>query len=424
MPDRAGKADRVPTRDENWEQFLERTDYEKCERPRAARFDLDGIRELLNKLGNPQDKYKSFHIAGSKGKGSVAHFIERGLRARGELTGLYTSPHITSWGERISVNGQEVPHRLLAAAMTRVLMHSTKGLTFFDLITATAFCVYEMMGCTTVVIETGLGGRSDSTNVLSHPSACIVTSIELEHTDVLGDDLLQIAAEKAGIFKKDAAIWSGVSLLHPAQSVLTNAAEQVGQTLRKIRVRPRSSDFPYPQEHMWTNYTLAMDVVKNYYHDRSESDALLPEPFSLAADQFGIPGHYEGRQLEDGRTVVFDTAHSIESLRAVIEAFHNDYPFMSRGVVFALRDDKNFSVMADSLRDLIHADGCGSTRWFATRAGEHPRSADPADLAQAFGAKELDCVGFPDGPDVLLVTGSTYLVGALRPQTSALAQPF
>jgi len=212
---------------ERWSQVLAHTDYEKCERARGEDLNLKGIEWLLTAVRHPERKQPLFHVAGSKGKGTVAHFLERGLRMMGKKTMLYTSPHLSDWRERICINGEPASDDIWARSLESVLRFVTPSCTFFDIMTAAA-CVTSEQVSTASVYETGLGGRFDSTNAMIGKNVCVVTSIELEHTDVLGNDILQIAREKAAIFKEGATCWSGLPLLHPAQPILEEAAAKVG----------------------------------------------------------------------------------------------------------------------------------------------------------------------------------------------------
>ncbi len=173
-------------------------------------FKLDRMRALCERLGDPQGAYRSIHVAGSKGKGSVSMMMARILQASGRRVGLYTSPHLLRWKERMSLAGDEMPEEPVLEAASEVL-NLVEGKeasdfpgdelpTYFELTTLIAFCAFRRVGCDYAVIETGLGGRLDSTNVIE-PAACAITPIELEHTEWLGDTIELIAAEKAGIIK-------------------------------------------------------------------------------------------------------------------------------------------------------------------------------------------------------------------------------
>jgi dihydrofolate synthase/folylpolyglutamate synthase len=174
----------------------------------TARLGLGPVRRLLARLGSPEEELRVIHVAGSKGKGSTALFAEAMLGAAGERVGTFTSPHLERWTERVRLDGREVDGACLAAAIERVRPHvealrrsgEGEAPTFFDATTAAALVCFREAGVDRVVLEVGLGGRLDSTNVVRPQVACI-TSVELEHTDRLGSTLGAIAAEKAGILK-------------------------------------------------------------------------------------------------------------------------------------------------------------------------------------------------------------------------------
>ena len=161
---------------------------------------LDRIRRLLSRLGDPQKELKFVHIAGSNGKGSTAAMLASVLTAAGLRTGLYTSPHLWRFNERFQVNGVPIPDSDLADITARVL-EAAEDETEFELMTAVGMVHFLRSGCDIVVLETGLGGRLDSTNVIDAPEAAVITHIGLEHTELLGDTLDKIAREKAGIIK-------------------------------------------------------------------------------------------------------------------------------------------------------------------------------------------------------------------------------
>lgn len=408
-----------------WTELCARTDYESCSRPRAARFRLDTIQQLLKRLENPHLAVPAIHVAGSKGKGTVSHFLERGLRKAGFRTGLYTSPHLSDWRERMRVNGAFAGDEILADAFQAVLQASAGDETFFDLLTASAILVFKNSDCDIMILETGLGGRFDSTNVVE-PLAAAVVSIELEHVDVLGADLPTIAGEKAGIFKPHATLWCGRNIPESALTILQQQADVCGGVLHQPVAGSQelhaagpvhATELIHPQPHMRDNFALAVSLL-----------ATLPAPFAAAADSLhelatqpgalDLPGRWERRELADGRTVILDVAHSANSLTSVLQAFRETYPKQTRGVVLALRDDKDPQDLADSITERIGPHPTGE-RWWTAPAGDHPRSADPVKIAPCFGATALQGMALPAEPEVLLVTGSTYLVGAIRPQTKA-----
>ncbi len=395
-----------------WTELKQRTDYESCVRPRAARFRLDTMEALVHRLEDVHLSLPVLHVAGSKGKGTVCHYLAKGLQAAGLRTGLYTSPHLSDWRERILLDGDWPTDDALADALETVLRVSSGEESFFDLMTATALVFFRDSGCEVAIVETGLGGRWDSTNVVQ-PLAAAVTSIELEHVDVLGNTLAQIAAEKAGIFKAGSLLFAGGPMPAEAFTVLQQQADQCGQVLHPVsQLEP---EFFHPQEHMRWNFALAVHMLQH-----------LPRPFAAAADilrslpfvALQLPGRFEMRRSADGRLVVLDVAHSLQSLRSVVHTFREQFQHQRRGVVLALRDDKDAVQLAAELEQALGPRPEGE-EWWAAPAGHHPRSADPVKIGAAFAATPLTKPELPAGPDVLLVTGSTYLVGALRPQTQA-----
>ncbi len=373
----------------------------------------------MNSLGDPQDAQPCILVAGSKGKGSVAMMMQRGLQAAGHRTGLYSSPHLSDWRERIQIEGEIPPDVAFEYGLERVLAKSQGTETFFDLLTATAFVMFARQDCEMAVVEVGLGGRFDSTNVV-WPKASVVTSIELEHTEVLGSTLAAIASEKAGIFHPGGRCWGGCDLAPEAEEVLRRAATDCAEDLLRPHPAPPRL-LPWPQEHMRANFDLAWSVLQELEPSFGGAAAALAE---LPSAQLELPGRFERRWLGDGREVVFDTAHTAQSLAAALRGWRSRYYEGSRGVLLALREEKDPNALAQALWACAGPPSAAET-WWVTRAGDHPRSADPRDLAPAFAATVLDPLAFPESTGPLLVTGSTYLVGALRPLTlpAPTAQP-
>src|SRR5258708_7866597 len=163
---------------------------------------LDNIRELLGILGNPQNKFDSVHIAGSNGKGSVSAMLAAAMQGNNYQTGLYTSPHLVDFRERIKINGEMIGEEYVASFLEKIWKDVERlHATFFEVTTAMAFSYFADAGVQIAIIETGLGGRLDATNILEKPLVTVITSISLEHTAQLGNTLEEIAVEKAGIMK-------------------------------------------------------------------------------------------------------------------------------------------------------------------------------------------------------------------------------
>ena len=175
----------------------------------AYKKDLSNTIALLKVLGNPHRKFKSVHIAGTNGKGTSAHGIAAILQTSGYKTGLYTSPHLKSFTERIKINGVEIGEKWVVSFVDRI-QEALEDIqpSFFEITVAMAFDYFASEQVDIAVIETGLGGRLDSTNVIA-PEACLITNIGYDHTDMLGDTLEKIAAEKAGIIKRNTPVVIG-----------------------------------------------------------------------------------------------------------------------------------------------------------------------------------------------------------------------
>lgn len=173
---------------------------------KAFKANLHNTLAICNHLGNPQEKFKSIHIAGTNGKGSTSHFLAAILQSAGYKTGLYTSPHLKSFTERIRINGQPIPEEEVISyvADNQVFLEDLKP-SFFEMSVGMAFEYFAKQQVDIAVIEVGLGGRLDSTNVIN-PELSVITNISFDHTDILGDTLPQIAGEKAGIIKKNTPV--------------------------------------------------------------------------------------------------------------------------------------------------------------------------------------------------------------------------
>lgn len=197
--------------------------------PRLIDLSLDRLLLLLNKLGNPQLRLPPvLHVAGTNGKGSTCAFLRAMAEAAGQRVHVYTSPHLVRWNERIRLAGRLVSDAALEAAMEQVeQVNAGAPITVFEVNTAVAFALFAATPADVCILEVGLGGRGDATNVIAQPAACAVTSISLDHRDLLGDTLVEIAAEKAGIMKPGVPVAIGAQ---PAEvrDVLLSRANQVG----------------------------------------------------------------------------------------------------------------------------------------------------------------------------------------------------
>lgn len=207
---------------------------------------LERISMLLSALGNPHEKIKTVHVAGTNGKGSTSTHLANILSEAGYKTGLYTSPYVLSFCERIQIDGQVISENAIAKSITRVREEieklNEKGIviTEFEAITAAAFLCFFESGCDYAVVEVGLGGRFDATNVLTRPKVSVITSISLDHTKILGDTLAQIAFEKCGIIKNSVPVITFENQKSEVLSVIEKTAKERNSNL--IIANPKNSN--------------------------------------------------------------------------------------------------------------------------------------------------------------------------------------
>ncbi len=200
----------------------------------GSRPGLDRISDLLHRLGDPQEKLNIIHVAGTNGKGSTCTFLSNILRASGKKTGLYISPFVTAFNERIQINGQPISDKDLAVytekvkAVVDISFDDSCPITEFEFITAVAFLYFLEQGCDAVVLEVGLGGRLDATNTISKPKVSVIARIALDHTSILGNTEEKIAFEKCGIIKKGCPVVTTADNSEGALNVIRNTAKERG----------------------------------------------------------------------------------------------------------------------------------------------------------------------------------------------------
>jgi len=407
------------------------------------RLGLEPIRRLLERLGDPQHGLRVIHVAGSKGKGSTALFVEAICRAAGERVGTFTSPHLERWTERFRLDGREVAGERLAAAVARLRPHvdalraagRASAPTFFDATTAAALLLFEEARVDCVVLEVGLGGRLDSTNVVD-PAVSCVTSIELEHTDKLGSSLAEIAYEKAGVLKPGVPAVAG-DLPAPARAVLSDRARELGTEVAwlgadfdvevrssgpeglalRLRDGPLAVDVRVPVlgRHQAANAALALACARR---SRVASDADLADAAARGLAAAELPGRIE--MLGRSPWLLVDGAHTAVSARALARVLAS-LPRRRTQLVLSISAGKDMSSILEAL--LPEADEVTVTR------AEPARSLAPDEIASAVRAAApglaLRVVPNPQlaveaareelaADDLLCVSGSVYLAGIAR----------
>jgi dihydrofolate synthase/folylpolyglutamate synthase len=346
-----------------------------------ADFNLDRMRDLMAELGNPQDQYPIIHVAGTKGKGSVSALAASALQAAGYKTGLYTSPHLQDYVERIQVDMQPMSHAEMAALVEEIkpAVARVPYLTTFEITTALGFLYFARQNCDVAVIEVGLGGRLDATNVVT-PRVSVITSLSLDHTLVLGDTLAKIAGEKAGIIKPGVPVVSSPQK-DEALTVLKNVADENdcaftlvgrdvefkplshsmdGQTLQvsTSNLHPLDLTIPLLGEHQVQNAAVAYTVLKA--SGLNVLDKAIQKGFA------GIKWPSRFDIIRRDPPVVIDVAHNRESalrLRQTLDTFFPDIPVI---LLFCTLEDKDISGMLAELSARVE-------RVVATQA-DHPRA--------------------------------------------------
>ena len=405
------------------------TDWER--RPRnKMRVGLEPMRDLAARLGDPQKSFRSIHVAGTKGKGSVSALIEVALAHAGLRVGRYASPHVERITERVSVQGHDVDEPTLARALdlalnayeaARTAMTPAANATWFDLLTAAAFIIFAETQREWAVIEVGLGGRLDSTNIVNGEIA-VVTNIALEHTEILGDTRAAIAGEKVGILKSGAVLITTLSADDEAGRVLQTRVDELGARVKRTRVDPSA---PIEQINLALAAAVLGELRRKGVSGRSGKPvgaALLDSATRAAAR---LPGRMERFDLEVGPRrlpVVMDGAHVPFNIGAVLRdlALAPDLSGSCVAIV-ALAADKDAKGFVAELA------GRAATVLFTDLPGSS-RGRPPVELQALAESLGLTSEVEPDAKRALkrglelaaranawlLVTGSLYLVGALR----------
>jgi len=424
-------------------------DYERVPRQRdPALYDLRRMDEILARLGNPHLKARALHIAGTKGKGSVAAMSASALTASGYCTGLYTSPHLISFNERVRVDDRLISDEEVVALVdklkpevTVVNEKATYGqLTTFEIITALGYAYFEQKGVDFQVIEVGLGGRLDATNVI-RPEVSIITSISFDHTEVLGNTLAQIATEKAGIIKPD-----GIVVTSPQVEEVERVIEQTCRDCRAELVRVghdvtwQRLGFDYSRQSLivkgrLASYQLSIPLLGEY---QLENAATAVAGLEVLAEK-GFP--VSGESIRDGLArvnwpgrlqvlsrrplVVVDGAHNPYSARKLRESLEQYFRFDRAILIIGTSSDKDVAGIVSELVPLF--DTVIVTRSIHPRAlatgplvAEFSRHGVPAEATDDISAALPLALSRAGKRDLICVTGSLFVVAGALEQAKAL----
>lgn len=408
----------------------------KTDRYSTRTYRLDRMRALMDALDNPQDSYRIIHVAGSKGKGSTASYIARGLEASGFVTGLYMSPHVSDYRERFTVLGRKTDDSFLIAAGNTLAealgdFHFSDKLgetrpTTFELYTAFAFLLFRQAGCQWAVLETGLGGRLDATNIVV-PEASVLTPIELEHTDILGDTITKIATEKSKIIKSGRRSFSSfqvpeaLSVFRAEAKAMDSEFHYLGDEVVEIaesHVAFRDGygtdlDLAMPGIVMAQNCALAIMVLRTL-------GLFIQGVSEKAMERNALPGRME--KVSWMRPLYLDGAHTQNSMGFLLQTFRRMYPGRGGICIFGAVSGKNHEAMcSEVLGGFDHVVVC--------RPGTYKKS-DPVALYELMmsgkrpdqtvvlieDAKEAleYCLSHTREGEPVLAAGSFYLAGAVK----------
>lgn len=418
------------------------------------KFDLGRMFAFMQHFGDPHHSFPSIHIAGTKGKGSTAALCASVLKAAGYRVGLYTSPHLQDYSERIQVNGEHIPHHDLVELVDEIRPYLDAGtqLTTFEITTGLAFLYFKQQGVNAAVVEVGLGGRLDATNVVT-PVVSVITSLSHDHTNFLGETLAEIAGEKGGIIKRGVPVvlapqkeearlvieriakernaqliqvgrdilYAEVSHSLSGQSLLIWSAEEQKLVDQYIETggleewEPTRLQIPLLGYHQVENAATAYTALKiaNNASSISISEADIQRGFQNVF----WPGRFE--ILSTLPLVVVDSAHNRYSALKLRLALDDYFPGRPVILIFGASEDKDVEGMFAELMPRVQ-------RVIATRS-YHPRSMDPEklkDLAHRFGRPVkvvgdvadamLDAIRMVDEQELVLVTGSLFVAAGAR----------
>jgi dihydrofolate synthase/folylpolyglutamate synthase len=410
-------------------------------------FSLDRMRALMDALGNPEREVRFVHIAGSKGKGSVCEMLTACLTECGCTTGLYTSPHLVDVRERIRINAAMVSEQEFSRGLGRVATAASAirerhgEATYFELTTALAFQHFRDMAVDIAVVEVGLGGRLDSTNVIT-PEVCGIVAIQLEHTQLLGDTLEKIAAEKAGIFKQGvpaitvpqtpgvlgvfreraAAAGAALSVLKEDIdfSYRVEAGQGMGPHVRVSLTTPQSSyehlPAPLKGEHQAFNCGLVLAIL-----DRLRTRGFDANEVKVAEGLKKTRSDGRMEMICTSPRILIDGAHNPESIQALVRAIGGHVRYDSMVMVFGCASDKDVAGMLEKV-------SLGADKVIFTRAEGNPRAMQARELHRRFVESSGKMAEHADTvqealrlaaravgrDDLIVVTGSFHLAGEAK----------
>ena len=388
-------------------------------------YTLDLMRELMERLDNPQNRLKVLHVAGTSGKTSTAYYCAALLRASGKSVGLSVSPHVDTVNERLQINGGPVSEAEFCAVLGEfmdIVQKTELKPSYFELLVALAYWYFAREGVDYAVMEVGLGGLLDGTNVVTSPDkVCLITDIGLDHTEILGDTLAQIAAQKAGIIQDDNLVF----VYEQSDEVMQVIIETVSRRGASLRILHSDeaiavAGLPLFQQHNLGLATTAVDAVLRRDDGRS-----LPEKAISQAANIVVPARLERRSVGN-KIVITDGSHNQQKIHTLLESIAELYPGKDIAVLcaFVAGNDERWQ---GGLRELLPAVKHAVFTSFHSEL-DMPRSSVETSKIVKFcennGFSDYTIMEEPvaayrsllERPEpILLITGSFYLLNHIRP---------
>jgi dihydrofolate synthase/folylpolyglutamate synthase len=384
----------------------------------GMKFGLQNIRKLLHSIGNPHNSFKAIHVAGTNGKGSTSSMIAAILTAAGYKVGLYTSPHLVKFNERIRINGKMISDKNVVKYTNKLKPQINKlRATFFETTTAIAFKYFSDQKVDFAVIETGLGGRLDSTNVI-RPLVSVITSIGKDHTEILGNTINSISKEKAGIIKPSIPVVVG-NIKGPALNVFSQSAKKNRSPLlisSKISLS-KKINLQLKGEHQIANAKAAVGAITIIANKFIIGDNAIEKGLHETNQLSGLRGRFEF--IRSKQPILLDVAHNPDGIKVLVKEIHK-LRYQKIVVLFAAMKDKDYRSSLKQLRKL---------KPFIIATQPLVERALPAEqLAEVCKELKLECIftntvqnavklgmKLSEKKGLFVITGSHFLVGEAIP---------
>ena len=357
---------------------------------------LDNIKNLCKIYNHPEKAFPTIHVAGTNGKGSVCTKMAHSLQAAGYKTGLYTSPHISSFRERIQINDQMISEEEFASLMKEITRHNTPA-TFFEIATLLAFLHFQRVGVDIAVIETGLGGQWDATNVIT-PLVSVITSIGFDHMDILGPTLEEISAAKAGIIKQEVPVVIGPDVPY---SFMKKRADQLSCPIYQSTYKDEDFDFENREIAKLALSTLSPRFAIS---DQSLEIGLKAKP----------PCRFESHILH--KPIILDVAHNSHGFNRLLQMLKHTYPNHLYRFVVGFSKGKDIAECAQLIQDSAHT--------IHLVSGPHPRLAPVKEFQHYFPKANIEnsvaegiehaLENFDSTQELVVITGSFFIMAESR----------